>query len=617
MESKEKAALARIITAGLLLGLSFIPLLPYWAGVLLCLTAYLVCGLEVLADAGKNLVKARFLDENFLMSVATIGALAIGQYPEAAAVMLFFQIGELFQNLAVGKSRASISSLMDIRPEFANLEDEEGNFTKVDPAQVPAGSTIIVMPGEKVPIDGVVVSGHSAIDTAALTGESLPRDVVPGMDVPGGSLNISGLLRIKTKTIYADSTVAKILDLVQNAQNGKAESEKFITRFARYYTPVVVGIAVLLAFIPPLFLGGLWVEWIHRALVFLVVSCPCALVISIPLTFFAGIGAASKRGILVKGSQYLENLSKIRTLVSDKTGTLTQGVFAVQGLYPVTPGDETRLLEQAALAESFSTHPIALGIREAYGQSLDTKRVADLENIEGEGVCATIDGHNVYVGNEKLMRRAGVDFYHKHPVGISIHVALSNTYLGYIVLSDRVKAESVQAVADVKKAGIERTVILSGDRYEVTNAVAHTLGIDECYAELLPHEKVQKVEEIRSKNGGLIAFVGDGINDAPVLKAADVGIAMGAMGSDAAIEAADVVIMDDNPAKVATAVRISKRTLRIVRQNIILSIGIKLCILILGAFGLADMWLAVFADVGVTIIAVLNAIRAMYLKKTI
>lgn len=615
MKDQKKAGLARILIAGILLGMYFIPALPAWASAAFCAAAYLACGYKVLFNAFRNLFRGRFLDENFLMTAATLGALAIGQYPEAAAVMLFFQIGEFFQDLAVGKSRASISALMDIRPETANVEDGNGNIVKTDPDQVPAGSILIVMPGEKIPIDGMVISGHSTIDTAALTGESLPQDIAPGKSVLGGSLNLTGLLRIRTSTVYSESTVARILELVDKAQNSKAESEKFITRFARYYTPVVVGSALLLAVIPPLITGGDWTEWLYRALVFLVVSCPCALVVSIPLTFFAGIGCASKKGILVKGAQYLESLSQIRTVVFDKTGTLTRGEFAVQGIYPVLPGEEAKMLEYAALAEAFSTHPIATGIREAYGKNLESDRIKDLENIEGEGICATIDTHTVFVGNEKLMRRSAVDFYHRHSIGISVHVSVDNTYLGYIVLADRIKNESEQTITLLKKAGVRKTVILTGDRPEVAKAVARKIGIDEWHAELLPHEKVRMVEELRIRDGSKTAFAGDGINDAPVLKVADVGIAMGAIGSEAAIEAADIVIMDDNPLKIATAIRISRRTLRIVRQNIILSIGIKFCILALSAFGLANMWIAVFADVGVTLIAVLNAIRTMYLKK--
>lgn len=609
--------LARILAAGILLGMAFFPMPEDWMSMAFCLAAYVVCGFDVLFKAIRNIFKGRFLDENFLMTLATIGALIIGEYPEAAAVMLFFQIGEFFQDMAVGKSRASIAALMDIRPDYANMEDANGNIVKTDPAQVPTGSTIIVMPGEEIPIDGTVIFGHSNIDTSALTGESMPKNVCAGQNVFGGSLNLSGLLRIKTTTRYSESMVARILELVQNTGNNKAEREKFITRFARYYTPIVVGIALLLAVIPPLFIGCNWEEWLYRALVFLVVACPCALVISVPLTFFAGIGCASKKGILIKGSQYLEALSDIRTVVFDKTGTLTQGEFVVQGIYPITPGEESILLEQAALAEIYSTHPIAAGIREAYGQDPDLKRIKDLENIEGEGIRALIDNHTVYVGNEKLMRHAKVDFYHQHPVGISVHVAIHNRYLGYIVLTDRVKQESVQAIANLKKVGVRHTVMLTGDHKNVAKAISLQLGIDECYADLLPNEKVQKINMLRTRHNGKTAFAGDGINDAPVIKTADVGIAMGAIGSDAAIEAADVVIMDDNPLKIASAIQISKHTLHIVRQNIVLSLCIKFCVLILGAFGLINMWIAVFADVGVTVLAVLNAIRAMYLKKTI
>ena len=617
MEKEEKVVLVQILVAALLLGLSFLSPLPEWSVLAFCTAAYLVCGWEVVFKAFKNIFKGRFLDENFLMTIATLGAFAIGEYPEAAAVMLFFQIGEFFQDMAVGKSRASIAALMDIRPDYANVEDASGKLVKTDPASVEAGSTIIVLPGEKVPIDGTIISGHSSLDTAALTGESLPRDVNVGDTVFGGSVNLNGLLRIKTTTAYSESTVARILELVQNTGNNKARREKFISRFARYYTPVVVIIALLLATVPPLFFGAIWHQWIYRALVFLVVSCPCALVVSIPLTFFAGIGCASKRGILIKGAQHLETLSEVRTIAFDKTGTLTKGEFAVQGIYPITPGEEALLLEQAALTEMYSTHPIAASVREAYGNDLDPNRIKDLKTIDGEGVSAIIDNRIVYVGNEKLMRRVGVDFYHEHPIGISVHVSIGNHYLGYIVVADRIKDEAAQAIEAIHKAGVNNTVILTGDHENIAHAVAREMGIDNYYADLLPQQKVEKMTELQSLTPGKTAFAGDGINDAPVLKSADVGIAMGAIGSDAAIEAADIVIMDDNPLKIASAIDISKRTLRIVKQNIILSLGIKFCVLILGATGIINMWLAVFADVGVTVLAVLNAIRAMYFKKTI
>ena len=617
MEKQEKSVLVQILISGFLLGLSFIPHLPTWGVISFCTVAYLVCGWEVLFNAFKNVFKGHFLDENFLMTIATLGAFAIRQYPEAAAVMLFFQIGEFFQEMAVGKSRASIASLMDIRPDYANVEDSAGNLSRQDPASVPVGTTITVLPGERIPIDGTVISGHSSLDTAALTGESIPKDVTAGDNVFGGSVNLNGLLRIKTSTLYAESTVARILELVQNTDSNKARREKFISRFARYYTPAVVIIALLLAIVPPLFFGAGWHQWIYRALVFLVVSCPCALVVSIPLTFFAGIGCASKRGILIKGAQYLETLATVRTLVFDKTGTLTKGEFAVQGIYPINPGEEDLLIELAALTEMYSTHPLAASIREAYGKDLDPNRIKDLRTIDGEGVSALIDNRLIYVGNKKLMHRAAVEFFHEHPVGISVHVSIDTHYLGYIVVADRIKDEASQAIEELHKVGVSDTVILTGDHENIAHAVAREIGVDSYYADLLPHEKVQKMEELRSKTSGKIAFAGDGINDAPVLKSADVGIAMGAIGSDAAIEAADIVIMDDNPVKIASAIRISKRTLRIVKQNIALCLGIKFCVLILGATGIINMWLAVFADVGVTVLAVLNAIRTMYLKKTI
>lgn len=574
-----------------------------------------MAGYDVLCHALRHIFKGKFLDEHFLMALATIGAIAIGEYPEAAAVMLFFQVGELFQDVAVGKSRASIAALMDIRSEFANLENEKGELIKTVPASVPVDSTIVVMPGEKVPLDGLVVSGHSSLDLSALTGESLPKEVHEGGQVLSGSLNLNGLLRIKTTSAYEESTVARILELVQNTPDNKSQSERFITRFARYYTPIVVAVAVLIAVLPSLFIDGQWAQWLHRAMVFLVVSCPCALVISVPLSFFSGIGHASKKGILVKGAYFMEILSEVRTVVFDKTGTLTKGEFSVQDVCPANGTKSADILEMAAIAECFSTHPIAAGIRHAYGKDPDTGRLQHLDNIEGEGIHAVIDNRSVYVGNAKLMRRTLPDFNPAQAKGVLVHLCSENNYLGYIVLADCLKPETAQAIEALRKTGVRRTVILTGDRKEVADEVAGKLGMSECYAELLPQEKVRKMEELRADGHGKVAFIGDGINDAPVLKSSDVGIAMGAIGSDAAIEAADVVLMDDNPLKIATAIRISRRTRHIARQNIASSIGIKVVVLGLGAFGLANMWEAVFADVGVTVIAVLNAIRAMYLKK--
>lgn len=615
MEKEHKIILTRVLISGTLLGASFIPSFSETVRIILCMGAYLTAGYDVLYHALLRLFKGRFLDEHFLMAIATIGATVLGEYPEAAAVMLFFQVGELFQDMAVGKSRASIAALMDIRPEFAHLENEKGEFVKTDPDKVPVNSTIVVMPGEKIPLDGIVVSGHSSLNLSALTGESLPQEVHEGQNVLSGSLNLSGLLRIKTTSVYAQSTVARILELVQNTPDNKSQSERFITRFARYYTPVVVAVAVLIALIPSLFVDGQWTEWLHRALVFLVVSCPCALVISVPLSFFAGIGYASKKGILVKGAYFMEILSAVRTVVFDKTGTLTKGEFSVQDICPADGIQKEELLELAAIAESFSTHPIAAGIRQAYEKDPDTSRLQYLDNIDGEGIKAVIDNKNVYVGNTKLIRRTWPDFMPAQANGILVHLCSDKSYLGYIILADSLKTQTAQAIEALRKAGVHRTVILTGDRKEVADEIAAKLDINECYAELLPQEKVKKMEELRASGYGRVAFIGDGINDAPVLKCSDVGIAMGAIGSDAAIEAADVVLMDDNPLKIATAIRISKRTRNIVRQNIVLSIGIKVVVLALGTFGLANMWEAVFADVGVTVVAVLNAIRAMYLKK--
>lgn len=615
MKREHKTILVRVLASSILLGISFIPSFSGLTRIILCMGAYLVAGYDVLCHALRHIFKGKFLDEHFLMALATIGAIAIGEYPEAAAVMLFFQVGELFQDVAVGKSRASIAALMDIRSEFANLENEKGELIKTVPASVPVDSTIVVMPGEKVPLDGLVVSGHSSLDLSALTGESLPKEVHEGGQVLSGSLNLNGLLRIKTTSAYEESTVARILELVQNTPDNKSQSERFITRFARYYTPIVVAVAVLIAVLPSLFIDGQWAQWLHRAMVFLVVSCPCALVISVPLSFFSGIGHASKKGILVKGAYFMEILSEVRTVVFDKTGTLTKGEFSVQDVCPANGTKSADILEMAAIAECFSTHPIAAGIRHAYGKDPDTGRLQHLDNIEGEGIHAVIDNRSVYVGNAKLMRRTLPDFNPAQAKGVLVHLCSENNYLGYIVLADCLKPETAQAIEALRKTGVRRTVILTGDRKEVADEVAGKLGMSECYAELLPQEKVRKMEELRADGHGKVAFIGDGINDAPVLKSSDVGIAMGAIGSDAAIEAADVVLMDDNPLKIATAIRISRRTRHIARQNIASSIGIKVVVLGLGAFGLANMWEAVFADVGVTVIAVLNAIRAMYLKK--
>ncbi len=582
-------------------------------GIALYVSAYFVIGGDIVFEAFGNILHGELFDENFLMSVATIGAFAIGEYPEAVAVMLFFQIGEMLQDIAVERSRKSISSLMDIRPDYACIEDGEGNVRRVSPEDVPAGSIIVVKPGERIPLDGKVVSGRSALDTAALTGESLPRDVSENDDVLSGSLNMTGLLRIRTGGVYGESTVARILDLVENADNGKAGTEKFITRFARYYTPAVVFSAVLVAVLPPLVFGGEWMEWLHRALIFLVISCPCALVVSIPLTFFAGIGGASGRGILIKGSNFLEILSKLDIVAFDKTGTLTRGDFSVTETVPAVGHSESEILELSALAEIYSDHPVAQSLRNACGAELDKSLVSEVENFAGEGLCATVDGRKVYVGNSRLMDRIGVETLNCDKPGTVVHLAVDDGYFGYVLISDTVKLQSAGAIDALKKSGIGKTVMLTGDRRAVAESVAAQVGIDEVHSELLPADKVRCVESLMKSAGGKsrLAFVGDGINDAPVLKIADVGIAMGAMGSDAAIEAADVVLMDDNPEKVAEAVSVSVRTLRIVKEDIVFAIGVKLLFLLLAALGVANMWEAVFADVGVTVIAVLNALRAI------
>ena len=614
MEKEQKIMVARIVASGVMLGLVLFLPLSEMVRMCLCLAAYLIIGADVIYEAVESIFHKELFDEHFLMAVATVGALAIGEYPEAVAVMFFYQIGELFSDIAVERSRASISSLMDIRPDYANLEDSAGTVQKVSPSDVLPGSIIMVKPGEKIPIDGVVISGESSLDTAALTGESMPRDVSEGAEVLSGSLNMTGLLRIKTTSSFGESTVSKILDLVENAQTGKAKTEKFITRFARVYTPSVVAGAVLLAVLPPLFTGGDWPVWLHRALIFLVISCPCALVISIPLTFFAGIGGASRKGILVKGSNYMEVLSKVRTMVFDKTGTLTKGQFSVSEISAVD-SDEAGLLEKAALAESFSSHPVAVSLRSAYGKPLDESRVSDVKDYSGEGICATVDGQGIYAGNEKLMRRIGVEPVPVSKIGTVVYVATEGKFLGYIVVSDTLKPTAAEAMRLLKAAGVQKTVMLTGDRADVAKEVAGELALDEYHAGLLPADKVERVKALKEADGqAVLAFVGDGVNDAPVLKLADIGIAMGGVGSDAAIEAADVVLMDDDLVKIALGIKIAKKTLRIVVQNIVFAIGIKLLFLLLGALGVANMWEAVFADVGVTVIAILNSLRAMRVK---
>ena len=612
MEKEHKIALVRILASGLLLVLSYVTSFTQIVTVALCVAAYIIIGGDIVVKAVRNIFRGEVFDECFLMSVATIGAFAIGEYPEAVAVMLFYQIGELFMDVAVDRSRDSISRLMDIRPDHANVEDADGTLRRVAPEEVPAGTVIVVKPGEKIPLDGTVVSGNSSLDTSALTGESMPREAGDGDSVISGSMNLTGVLRIKTTGTYGESTVAHILSLVENAENGKAHTEKFITRFARYYTPVVVAAAVLLAVVPPLFADGGWMLWLNRALIFLVISCPCALVVSVPLTFFAGIGGAPRRGILFKGSNYIEALARVRTVVFDKTGTLTNGSFTVTGVYPVEGVEEETLVETAALAEIYSDHPVAAALRGACRQKTDKSRVGGAENFAGEGIMTYVDGKPVYAGNDRLMERAGVSFVAPAVVGTVVHVASEGKYLGHVVVSDTVKPQTAEALSALRRAGVEQTVMLTGDRSDVAESVAHELGIDEVHAGLLPDGKVQLMEDIirRRRGQGTVAFVGDGINDAPVLKLSDVGIAMGAAGSDAAIEAADVVLMDDNPAKVAQGMSIARRTLSIVKQNIVFAIGVKVAVLLLGAVGLATMWAAVFSDVGVTVIAVLNAIRA-------
>ena len=627
MSRKQKKMLIRILAAAvLLIALHVIPAAGA-ARFVLYLIPYLVIGYDILIKAAKGIKNRQVFDECFLMAVATVGAFALalydrsGDYTEAVAVMLFYQIGELFQSYAVGKSRRNISDLMDIRPDYANVE-RDGKLEQVDPDEVEIGSVILVQPGEKVPIDGVVLEGSSSLNTSALTGESLPRDVGEGDEIISGCINLSGVLKIQTTKEFGESTVSKILDLVENASSRKSRSENFISKFARIYTPAVCYAALALAVLPPLArllalgMSPDWGTWIYRALTFLVISCPCALVISIPLSFFAGIGGASNAGVLVKGSNYLETLSQARIVVFDKTGTLTQGVFEVNGIHHSELENE-KLLEYAALAESASSHPISKSLQRAYGKEIDRSRVTDIQEISGNGVTAKVDGREVAAGNDKLMELLGISYIGCHSIGTIIHMAIDGTYAGHIVISDIEKPHSKEAVKALKASGVRRTVMLTGDSRKVAEKVASDLGIDEVYSELLPAGKVEKVEELlkTKKEKEKLAFVGDGINDAPVLRRADIGIAMGAMGSDAAIEAADVVLMDDDPLKIAKAIRISRKCLRIVYQNIVFAIGVKLVCLALGALGIANMWLAIFADVGVMIIAVLNAIRALFVKK--
>ena len=625
MTKKQKKMLVRIIiTAVMLVGLKFIPLtgIPQLAAYLV---AYLVIGYDILKKAGKGILNGRAFDENFLMAIATLGAffLAVwtksGDYVEGIAVMLFYQIGELFQSYAVGKSRRNISALMDIRPDYANIE-QDGKLEQVDPDEVAVGSVIVVQPGEKVPLDGVVVSGSASLNTSALTGESLPRDVKEGDEIISGCIDMNGVLKVRTTKEFGESTVSKILDLVENASSRKSRSEAFISRFARIYTPAVCIAAVVLAIALPvvrlaLGLAPDWTSWIYRALTFLVVSCPCALVISIPLSFFAGIGGASKEGILIKGSNYLEALSESKYVVFDKTGTLTQGVFEVTGVHH-SEMEEVKLLEYAALAECASSHPISKSLQKAYGREIDRSRVSDIEEISGHGIVAKVDGHAVAAGNSKLMRKLGISYQDCHSVGTIIHMAIDGKYAGHIVISDVVKPHSGEAIAALKKSGVAKTVMLTGDSKRVADQVAAELGIDEVHSELLPGDKVDEVEKLLAQKGSRekLAFVGDGINDAPVLSRADIGIAMGAMGSDAAIEAADVVLMDDDPLQIAKAIGISHKCIGIVRQNIVFSLAVKFACLALTALGYANMWAAIFADVGVMIIAVLNAIRALKYK---
>lgn len=620
MNKKQKKVLLRIIIAAVLMLIFVITDPQGWLGFVLFLIAYLTIGYDILIKACKGIRNKQPFDENFLMAVATLGAMGLGDYKEAAAVMLFYQTGELFQSIAVGRSRRNISQLMDIRPDYANIENADGELEQVDPDEVAIGSIIVVKPGEKIPIDGTIVEGCTTLDTAALTGESVPRDAKCGDEALSGCINLSGVIKIKTSREFGESTVSKILDLVENASSKKSKSEAFITRFARVYTPAVCAGALALAIIPPvvsLAMGNpsAWDVWLYRALTFLVISCPCALVISIPLTFFAGIGGASNAGVLVKGSNYLEGLSEVRNVVFDKTGTLTRGVFEVSGVYNNTV-DEAVLLEYAAYAECYSDHPISKSLKAAYGKPIDPERVADVHEISGNGVTAVFDGKSVAAGNARLMSSLGIEVPPCDEPGTLVHVAVNGTYCGVILISDKLKDGAKDAIAALKQSGIKKTVMLTGDAKRIADATAAELGIDEVYSELLPADKVSKVEELLGGLGGKekLAFVGDGINDAPVLSRADIGIAMGALGSDAAIEAADIVLMDDDPRKISKAIRISRKALRIVHENIYFAIGVKVICLVLVAVGIANMWIGIFADVGVMVIAVLNAIRALNVK---
>ena len=626
MTKKQKKMLLRIIIAAVMLAaLYFLPVTG-WLRLGLYLVTYLVIGYDILKKAGQGIANGRVFDENFLMAVATVGAFALaiyeksGDYNEAIAVMLFYQVGELFQSYAVGKSRKNISALMDIRPDYANIE-QDGKLVQVDPDEVAVGTVIVVQPGEKAPIDGVVVEGSSTLNTSALTGESLPRDVHEGDEIISGCINMTGVLKIRTTKAFGESTVSRILELVENSSSRKSRSEDFIAKFARVYTPVVCYSALALAVLPPVIrlvggMDGQWEQWIYRALTFLVTSCPCALVVSIPLSFFAGIGGASHEGILIKGSNYLETLSQVRTVVFDKTGTLTRGVFEVTAVHH-SDMDEQKLLEYAALAECASSHPISKSLQRAYGKVIDRSRVTDIQELSGHGVTAVVDGHPVAAGNSKLMEQLGIPYHDCHSVGTIIHMAVDGQYAGHIVISDVVKPHAREAVEALHKAGVEKTVMLTGDAKKVADAVAAELGVDEVHSELLPGDKVDKVESLLAQQSGKakLAFVGDGVNDAPVLGRADIGIAMGAMGSDAAIEAADIVLMDDEPLQIAKAIRISRKCIGIVYENIVFALAVKFACLVLVAIGLADMWAAIFADVGVMVLAVLNAIRALRVKK--
>ena len=626
MTKKQKKMLLRIIIAAVMLAALYLLPVTGWLRLGLYLVTYLVIGYDILKKAGQGIANGRVFDENFLMAVATVGAFALaiyeksGDYNEAIAVMLFYQVGELFQIYAVGKSRKNISALMDIRPDYANIE-QDGKLVQVDPDEVAVGTVIVVQPGEKAPIDGVVVEGSSTLNTSALTGESLPRDVHEGDEIISGCINMTGVLKIRTTKAFGESTVSRILELVENSSSRKSRSEDFIAKFARIYTPVVCYSALALAVLPPVIrlvggMDGQWEQWIYRALTFLVTSCPCALVVSIPLSFFAGIGGASHEGILIKGSNYLETLSQVKTVVFDKTGTLTRGVFEVTAVHH-SDMDEQKLLEYAALAECASSHPISKSLQRAYGKAIDRSRVTDIQELSGHGVTAVVDGHPVAAGNSKLMEQLGIPYHDCHSVGTIIHMAVDGQYAGHIVISDVVKPHAKEAIEALHKAGVEKTVMLTGDAKKAADAVAAELGVDEVHSELLPGDKVDKVELLLAQQSGKakLAFVGDGVNDAPVLGRADIGIAMGAMGSDAAIEAADIVLMDDEPLQIAKAIRISRKCIGIVYENIVFALAVKFACLVLVAIGLADMWAAIFADVGVMVLAVLNAIRALRVKK--